>query len=125
AELAESAKERLEALGYRTVHVRCGDGTLGWPEEAPFDAIVVTAGGPSVPRSLREQLAVGGRLVIPVGIERVQRLLRVRRTGDERWDEEDLGPVLFVPLIGAEGWSDAGRDPRGGSDARGSAEREN
>jgi len=102
--LADAARARLEALGYDNVHVRCGDGTLGWPEEAPFDAIVVTAGGPAVPRSLREQLAQGGRLVIPVGVERVQRLLRIRRTDEDRYDEEDLGPVLFVPLIGEEGW---------------------
>src|SRR5690606_11539937 len=81
------------------------DGTLGWPEEAPFDAIVVTAGGPAVPKSLREQLAEGGRLVIPVGVERVQRLLRIRRTDEDHYEEEDLGPVLFVPLIGEEGWS--------------------
>src|SRR5690606_26278258 len=101
--LADAARARLEALGYDNVHVRCGDGTLGWPEEAPFDAIVVTAGGPAVPRSLREQLAQGGRLVIPVGVERVQRLLRIRRTDEDRYDEEDLGPVLFVPLIGEEG----------------------
>src|SRR5690606_28964053 len=82
-----------------------GDGTLGWPEEGPFDAIVVTAGGPSVPKSLRAQLSEGGRLVIPVGVERVQRLLRVTRTDDDRYAEEDLGPVLFVPLIGEEGWT--------------------
>ncbi len=103
--LADGARERLEALGYRNVQVRCGDGTLGWPEHAPFDAIVVTAGAPAVPASLREQLAVGGRLVIPVGSERVQKLLRVRRTGEAAWEEEDLGAVRFVPLIGAEGYA--------------------
>src|SRR5690606_2356079 len=103
--LADDAQTRLEALGYGNIRVQCGDGTLGWPEAAPFDAIVVTAGGPSVPKSLREQLSVGGRLVIPVGVERVQRLLRIRRTQEDRYAEEDLGPVLFVPLIGEEGWT--------------------
>lgn len=103
--LADTARARLEALGYANAQVRCGDGTRGWPDEAPFDAIVVTAGGPAVPKSLREQLSVGGRLVIPVGLERVQRLLRIRRTDETRFDEEDLGPVLFVPLIGEEGWT--------------------
>lgn len=122
--LADHARQCLEALGYRNVHVRTGDGTLGWPDEAPFDAIVVTAGGPSVPRSLREQLAVGGRLVIPVG-ERVQRLLRVRRTSEERYAEEDLGLVLFVPLIGEQGWTESGGVPPaapGNAPASGSGE---
>jgi protein-L-isoaspartate(D-aspartate) O-methyltransferase len=103
--LAESARDRLIALGYQRVHVRCGDGTKGWPEAAPFDAILVAAGGPEVPRSLREQLAVGGRLLIPVGSsERLQKLVRIRRVADDRYEEEDLGGVTFVPLIGAEGW---------------------
>lgn len=101
--LAEGARRVLEDLGYRNVHVVWGDGTLGYPEAAPFDAIVVTAGGPSVPEALLEQLADGGRLVIPVGPEtRGQELIRVRRTGEE-FDEEDLGPVRFVPLVGAQG----------------------
>lgn len=113
--LADAAKARLDALGYRNAHVRCGDGTRGWPDEAPFDAIVVTAGGPEVPESLRSQLAVGGRLVIPVGLERVQRLLRIRRTSEDRYADEDLGAVLFVPLIGAQGWGaePAARPERG------------
>ena len=103
--LCTTARALLEELGYRNVHVRCGDGTRGWPEEAPFDAIAVTAGGPIVPRSLREQLAVGGRLVIPVGDSGVQRLKRVWRTGDNKFEEEDFGAVRFVPLIGEEGWA--------------------
>jgi len=103
--LARTAQERLSRDGYDHVHVRHGDGTLGWPEEAPFEAIVVTAGGPRVPKSLREQLAVGGRLVLPVGQEaEVQRLKCVTRLGAERFEETDLGAVRFVPLIGAEGW---------------------
>ena len=102
--LALRARQRLEELGYADVHVIVGDGTLGLPEEGPFDAIVVTAGGPTVPPALLEQLADGGCLVIPVGTEaRGQRLLRIRRRGDETV-EEDLGAVRFVPLIGAQGW---------------------
>lgn len=102
--LADSARTLLEELNYDGVHVVCGDGTLGWPERAPYDAIIVAAGGPSVPPSLLEQLADGGRLVIPVGPEtRGQELIRVRRQGDE-FDERNLGAVRFVPLVGEEGW---------------------
>jgi protein-L-isoaspartate(D-aspartate) O-methyltransferase len=104
--LAESARRRLEKLGFANVHVRHGDGSLGWPEHAPYDAIVVTAGGPNVPRSLLRQMAVGGRLVMPVGpTTRSQKLARVVRTGEETYDREWLEDVAFVPLIGAEGWS--------------------
>jgi protein-L-isoaspartate(D-aspartate) O-methyltransferase len=105
--LAASARRRLSDLGYETVHVRCGDGTLGWPEHAPYDAIVVTAGGPEVPKALRDQLTVGGRLVMPVGAAPWrQHLVREVRTGVDDYRSEDLGGVAFVPLIGAEGWSD-------------------
>jgi protein-L-isoaspartate(D-aspartate) O-methyltransferase len=104
AELAEAARRRLVDEGYARVHVRAGDGTLGWPEAAPFDAIVVTAGGPSAPPSLLAQLAPGGRLVMPIGESPgVQRLVRLRRT-ERGIEREDLGAVRFVPLIGAEGW---------------------
>ena len=104
AALADRAQSRLGALGYDKVDVVHGDGTLGLPEQAPFDAIIVTAGGPAVPDALVEQLADGGTLVIPVGPEtRVQRLVRVRRRGDDLV-EEDLGPVRFVPLVGDQGW---------------------
>jgi len=106
--LADQAARRLADLGYDNAHVIHGDGTLGLPEQAPFDAIVVTAGGPSVPEALIEQLVEGGRLVIPVGPEtRGQRLLRVRRVGDDTV-EEDLGPVRFVPLVGSQGWQPSG-----------------
>jgi protein-L-isoaspartate(D-aspartate) O-methyltransferase len=105
--LARDAERRLARDGYRNVHVRQGDGTLGWPEAAPFDAIVVAAGGPKVPESLREQLAVGGRLVIPIGeVVGLQKLVRVTRTSATRFEEEDLGGVRFVPLIGSEGWQE-------------------
>jgi protein-L-isoaspartate(D-aspartate) O-methyltransferase len=104
--LAESARRRLAELGFANVHVRHGDGSLGWPEHAPYEAIVITAGGPHVPRPLLHQLAVGGRLVMPVGrTTRSQRLLRVVRTGEATYDREPLEDVAFVPLIGAEAWS--------------------
>jgi protein-L-isoaspartate(D-aspartate) O-methyltransferase len=103
--LADSARERLAALGYGNVHVRCGDGTLGWAEHAPYDAIIVTAGGPTVPRALLDQLKPGGRLVMPLGSEpRAQRLIRRTRTGPETYTQDDLEWVAFVPLIGEQGW---------------------
>jgi protein-L-isoaspartate(D-aspartate) O-methyltransferase len=109
ASLARAASERCTNLGYHNVHIRHGDGTRGWPAHAPFNAIMVAAGGPSIPEALRQQMAVGGRLVIPVGeTPRVQNLLRVRRTSRDTWDEEDLGAVAFVPLIGEEGWQTQG-----------------
>ena len=105
-DLARTASATLAHLGYHNVHVRRGDGTRGWLEAAPFDGIVVTAGGPRVPESLRRQLAIGGRLVIPVGrTPEEQTLLRVTRVGPEEWSEEDLGGVRFVPLVGEEGWA--------------------
>jgi protein-L-isoaspartate(D-aspartate) O-methyltransferase len=103
--LANLARTRMKRLGYDNVHILCGDGTLGWPEHAPYAGIMVSAGGPAVPESLLRQLAIGGRLVIPVGSEtRSQDLLRIRRTGVHDYDEESLGRVQFVPLIGTEGW---------------------
>jgi protein-L-isoaspartate(D-aspartate) O-methyltransferase len=105
--LADLARARLKQLGYRNVEVRTGDGTLGWPEQAPFDAIIATAGGPRVPDSLRGQLAVGGRLVMPVGPTRsAQMLVRLTRTGPEIWHREEIEDVRFVPLIGEEGWTE-------------------
>ena len=103
--LAEMASAVLDDLGYSNVHVRHGDGTLGWPEQAPFDGIVVTAGGPDVPETLKQQLKVGGRLVIPVGTSTwYQELVRVTRVEETEFETEDLVPVRFVPLIGEEGW---------------------
>lgn len=105
AALAASAAAQLAALGYANVRVRHGDGTRGWPEHAPYDAIVVAAGGPAVPPELQAQLTLGGRLVIPVGeTPRLQQLVRVMRTGPSTYRQEDLGRVRFVPLVGAQGW---------------------
>jgi len=106
-ELAERARNTLASGGYNTVEVRCADGTLGCPDKAPFDAIAVAAGAPSVPDSLKRQLKVGGRLVIPVGLSRrLQNLVRVRRVSEKEFKTDDLGGVVYVPLIGAEGWSE-------------------
>ena len=105
-ELADLAAERMKRLGYGNVVVRHGDGSKGWPEEAPFDAILAAASGPDVPDVLLRQLAVGGRLVMPIGEpQAVQTLVAVTRSGEDQFDTEDLGPVRFVPLIGAHGWS--------------------
>lgn len=103
--LADEAARRLRELGYGNVHVLCGDGTLGWPEHAPFDAILVSAGGPELPPALLAQLLPGGRMVIPVGTDpRDQRLLRVTKDASGTTHSEDLGGVRFVPLIGAGGF---------------------
>jgi protein-L-isoaspartate(D-aspartate) O-methyltransferase len=104
--LATMARTVLEGLGYTNVHVRCGDGTLGWPEAAPYDGIVVSAGGPDVPDTLKHQLKTGGRLVIPIGRSKAyQELIRVTRVAEDDFQTEDLLPVRFVPLVGEEGWS--------------------
>lgn len=103
--LADAATERLMRLGYDNVHVRCGDGTLGWPEQAPFDAIIVAAGGPRIPSALLEQLSIGGRLVIPIGdTNDSQQLIRAIRRTENEFVYEELGAVRFVPLIGEGGW---------------------
>lgn len=110
--LAEKAGARLRRLGYDNVHVAVRDGTLGWPEHAPYDAIIVAAGGPGrIPPPLLDQLAPGGRLVIPRGsTPEGQDLVRVRRSPDgDRIEEENLGPVRFVPLVGAAGWTPEGK----------------
>lgn len=104
-ELVSLSRENLKAAGYDDIKVICGDGTLGYEADAPYDGIVVTAGGPTVPEHLKHQLKVGGRLVVPVGPSSFnQRLVRVTRTGEEDFEEDDLGGVCFVPLIGVEGW---------------------
>jgi protein-L-isoaspartate(D-aspartate) O-methyltransferase len=103
-ELAVAAAERLARLGYTNVHVHHGDGTLGWPLGAPYEAIAVAAGAPRPPRSLLDQLAVGGRMVLPHGDVEHQQLVRITRRDTEQFDQEELGEVRFVPLLGAEGW---------------------
>lgn len=109
--LVDGARIRLKDLHYKNIHVLNADGSLGWPDEAPFDAIVVAAGGPNVPATLKQQLAIGGRLVIPVGSSlRSQKLLRIRRISEQEYQQEDLGDVRFVPLIGAAGWEDETTD---------------
>jgi protein-L-isoaspartate(D-aspartate) O-methyltransferase len=111
AALAETARQRFARLGYCNIEVRQADGTLGWPEAAPFDAIIVTAGGPEIPETLRQQLKVGGRLVIPIGvIAREQQLVKVVRDGETEFHEEELGAVRFVPLVGEHGWPEQPSD---------------
>ena len=105
-ELVELARKRMERLGYDNVRIVEGDGTLGWHEEAPFDAIVAAASGSHVPQSWIAQLKPGGRIVMPVGApHEVQTLLKVTKRDDGSLSHEDLGGVRFVPLIGAEGFA--------------------
>jgi protein-L-isoaspartate(D-aspartate) O-methyltransferase len=103
-ELAFQAEAILHELGYSNVAIRIGDGTLGWAEYAPFDAVLVTAGSPGLPQPLLDQLSVGGRLVIPLGDEQSQMLKRVRRA-DSGLREEELGECRFVKLWGKHGWA--------------------
>lgn len=106
ASLADKARTVLDALRYRSVTIRVGDGTRGWPEESPFDGIIVTAGAPRIIETLVEQLSVGGRLVLPVGNRYSQDLLKVTRRSEKAGDikTEDLGGCRFVSLIGEYGW---------------------
>lgn len=105
ASLGERAIERFRALYYINVHVKIGDGTLGWPEESPFDRIVVTAASPKIPDPLMGQLSVGGILLAPVGSRYSQELLKVRKT-EQGISEEYNTPCVFVPLIGEHGWKE-------------------
>jgi len=105
--LATSARERLASLGFSNVHVLHGDGSMGWPDHAPYDAIIVAAGGPKVPEALIAQLALGGRLVIPVGPDEAnQKLLVVTRESESKTSEVEIAHVRFVPLIGEQGFSE-------------------
>ena len=107
-ELVSVARERMARLGYSNVRIVEGDGTTGWRGEAPYDCILAAASGSHVPQPLLDQLAPGGRLVMPIGDPReVQRLVKVTLCSDGRARSEELGAVRFVPLIGEEGWSDA------------------
>lgn len=98
--LARLAQKRCQQLGYNNVHVLCADGTHGWKEHAPYDAISVAAGSPTVPQALLNQLKVGGCLLMPVGEQNDQRLVRIRQTNPLEYQQEDLGKVAFVPLVG-------------------------
>lgn len=103
--LAIEAAATLGREGIGNVQVLCGDGSRGWPEHAPYDAIVVAAAGPYVPQSLKSQLKIGGRLVIPVGADHhTQELVRITRLSETAYRQEQLGGVRFVPLVGDEGW---------------------
>ncbi|MEK7993567.1 MAG: protein-L-isoaspartate(D-aspartate) O-methyltransferase [Planctomycetota bacterium] len=121
--LAQRARETLRRLGYDSVHVIEGDGTLGWNPAAPYDAIVATAEGPRIPPSLRAQLRPGGRLVMPIADRQCgQALVRMIRGDDGKDRVESIQPVHFMPLIGAEGWPDDERSAIGQiSTARNSA----
>ena len=104
-QLVTYARQRLSLLGYDNIFVHHGDGTLGCPENAPYNAIVVAAGGPDVPQTLKQQLVIGGRLVMPTGdSERRQYLICLTRKSEFEYRQTNLGAVAFVPLIGAEGW---------------------
>jgi len=103
--LAQYAIDNLRSLGYENLHIKVGDGSCGWPEEQLFDGIIVTAGATDVPSVLKEQLADGGRLVIPVGPRYSQKLLRITRRSDE-FITEDFTACVFVPLIGKYGWKE-------------------
>lgn len=105
--LGRRARKILDNIGCANVQIRVGDGTLGWPEEGPFDAIIVTAGAPKVVAVYYQQLALGGRMVIPVGGEKGQQLRRVTRVGNDQYHEEDLVDCRFVPLIGSGGWPES------------------
>jgi protein-L-isoaspartate(D-aspartate) O-methyltransferase len=100
--LAAQARQRFRRLGYRNVRVQHSDGSWGWPQFQPFDAIIVTAGADEIPAALLEQLAVGGRLVMPLGDQQRQILVSITRT-DSVYERVDLEPVSFVPLLGGEG----------------------
>ena len=107
-ELARQAERTLAELGYANVEVHVAGETLGWPDGAPYDAIIVTAASPEVPKALLDQLAEGGRIVIPVGGRDVQELVRIVKT-QEGAKRHNLGPCRFVPLLGKSGWPDSSR----------------
>jgi protein-L-isoaspartate(D-aspartate) O-methyltransferase len=104
--LARRARKVLDECGFSKVNIRVADGTRGWQEMAPFDAIIVTAGAPEVPQDYLDQLAVGGRLVIPVGDRSSQVLMRITRTGVREYEDERILGCRFVPLVGSCGWQE-------------------
>jgi len=101
--LIQNSEKRLRNLGYENIYCRLGDGSQGWPEEAPFDGIIVTAGAPEVPEALKSQLSEGGRMVIPVGSRYSQTLMMITKTKD-RFEEEEITGCVFVPLVGDSAW---------------------
>ncbi|MBI5634943.1 MAG: protein-L-isoaspartate(D-aspartate) O-methyltransferase [Nitrospirae bacterium] len=105
ASLSDRAAAEYRTLGSDNIHVRTGDGTVGWPEEAPFDRIIITAASPQIPEPLMEQLAVNGILVIPVGSRYSQQLLKITKTANG-FTEQYHTPCVFVPLIGKYGWEE-------------------
>lgn len=104
-ELYHRAKDTLREMGYKAM-LKCGDGTLGWSAYAPYDGIVVTAGAPVVPDDLVNQLTIGGVLVIPVGDDKKQMMLRITRVSENEYQQEELDNFKFVPLIGKKGWGE-------------------
>jgi protein-L-isoaspartate(D-aspartate) O-methyltransferase len=104
-ELYQKTQKLFDELGIR-VHLKYGDGTIGWEEFAPYEGIIVTAGSPSIPPSLKKQLAVGGKLVIPVGNKTSQRLHVITRLNEKDYDDKSIPEFAFVPLIGREGWKE-------------------
>jgi protein-L-isoaspartate(D-aspartate) O-methyltransferase len=104
--LLETARDAITACGVTNVALLCGDGTYGWPEFAPYDAILVGAGAPTIPQPLVDQLAIGGRLIVPVGGREDQRLVEITRTSTG-FERRDLSDVRFVPLVGKHGWESA------------------
>ena len=103
--LTQSAREILQGQAYKNIFFRTADGSKGWPEEAPFDRIMVTAGAPEIPQIFKSQLAEGGRLVIPTGPRHTQTLYKLTRRGDQ-FIEEELTGCVFVPLVGDYGWEE-------------------
>ncbi|MCB0496432.1 MAG: protein-L-isoaspartate(D-aspartate) O-methyltransferase [Cyclobacteriaceae bacterium] len=102
--LYDRTKKKLPEMGYRPI-MKHGDGSLGWPLHAPFNGILVTAGAPVVPDALKEQLAIGGRLIIPVGDTAKQKMLRITRISDKEYQTEEFDYFAFVPLLGKQGWN--------------------
>jgi len=104
-EIHERTQQMFDNMGLRAV-LRCSDGTLGWEEYAPYDSIIVTAGSPSIPKQLKKQLNIGGRLVIPVGDRRSQKLNVLTKKSEDDFSVEEISSFVFVPLIGKEGWKE-------------------
>jgi protein-L-isoaspartate(D-aspartate) O-methyltransferase len=104
-EIYNQAQRLFDKLGFR-VHCKLGDGTIGWEEYSPYDGIIVTAGAPEVPPTLKKQLAVGGNLVIPVGDKKSQRMYVIKKLADDKFETEEIREFSFVPLVGREGWKE-------------------